>query len=74
MNSCSNQELHFVVFLIHQLAKAWSTNTTRVYKILNETNILDEYIIDNYDCLHTLGANYLIEDLTEFVKEKGVEI
>lgn len=71
MRNCSSKELQFAIFLIHQLSKAWSLSTTRVYEILNDTNILDEYILENYDCLHTLGVNYLIEDISEFVREKG---
>ena len=42
-----------------------------VYKILNSTGILDNYIIGCYDVLHTQGKEYLIEDITEFVREKG---
>ena len=31
-----------------------------------------DYIIPSYDVLHTFGKEYLMEDLTEFMKEKGV--
>lgn len=52
-----------------------------VKKALDETscylmawcrNILDNYIIRCYDVLHTQGKEYLVEDITEFVREKGV--
>ena len=43
-----------------------------VYKILNTTGILDNYIIRCYDVLHTQGKEYLVEDITEFVRKKGV--
>lgn len=43
-----------------------------VYDILNQTRILDDYIFTCYDTLHTLGTEYLVEDITEFVKEKGL--
>ncbi|MFI3214138.1 MAG: DUF3791 domain-containing protein [Eubacteriales bacterium] len=42
--------------------------------ILNSTGILDDYVISCYDTLHTLGKEYLIEDITEFVREKGVRL
>ena len=45
-----------------------------VYSILNQTRILDDYIFACYDTLHTLGTEYLVEDITEFVKEKGVAL
>jgi hypothetical protein len=44
------------------------------YGILMDTGILDEYLIKCYDTLHTLGAEYLVDDITEFVYEKGVAI
>lgn len=40
--------------------------------MLNTTGILDHYIIPCYDILHTLGKEYLVEDITDFVKEKGI--
>jgi len=45
-----------------------------VYNILNRTHISDDYIFVCYDTLHTLGTEYLVEDITEFVKEKGVAV
>jgi hypothetical protein len=31
---------------------------------------LDNYVIGCYDVLHTQGKEYLVDDITEFVKEK----
>ena len=46
----------------------------KVYKILNSTGILDNYIIKCYDVLHTQGKEYLVEDITDFAREKGVNV
>lgn len=48
--------------------------TPEVYDILNSTGILDDYIIKCYDVLHMLGKEYLIEYITEFVREKGIDV
>ncbi len=48
--------------------------TLEVYEILDSTGILDDYIIKCYDVLHTLGKEYLVEDITEFVREKGIDV
>ncbi len=66
--------LEFSVFLIHALAEEWHRSCGRVYQILNETGILDNYILPYYDVLHTQGKQYLVEDITEYAKEKGVNI
>ncbi len=68
------KELCFSIFVIHHLSEKWEKTPVEVYKILNKTQILDRYIIGCYDTLHTLGIEYLVEDITEFVKEEGVEI
>lgn len=68
------KELTFVVFILHVLGQHWNMTTPEVYKILNTTGILDDYIIKCYDVLHTLGKEYLVEDITEFVREKGIDV
>lgn len=62
------KELTFVVFVLHALGQHWNMTTPEVYDILNSTGILDDYIIKCYDVLHTLGKEYLVEDITEFVR------
>lgn len=32
------------------------------------------YVFKHYDTLHTLGEQYLVEDVVEFVREKGVAL
>ena len=67
---CKKAEMQFSVFLIHQLAQSWHKTPQEVYHILDKTHILDNYIIKHYDVLHTMGEQSLIEDITDFVKEK----
>ena len=45
-----------------------------IYKILKDSDILDDYIIGCYDVLHTLGSEYLMEDITEIIKERGINL
>lgn len=71
---CREKELSFSIFILYSLAEKWKKTPSAVYKILNLTGILDNYIIAGYDMLHTQGKEYLVEDITEFVKEKGVSI
>ncbi len=67
-------ELTFVIFMIHSLADEWKMSPPKVYKILHTTGILDNYIIKCYDALHILGKEYLVEDITDYVREKGVNV
>ncbi len=65
-----SKELEFVVFIVHKLALAWNKSASSVYKTLKDTNILDEYIISQYEVLHSLGEQYLVNDITELVEER----
>lgn len=71
---CDKSQLTFALFMIYSLAEQWKKTPVQVYRILNKTGILDDYIINCYDALHTLGKQYLIEDVTDFVRERGVEV
>lgn len=64
------EQLSFIIFLIYSLAESWKKSPAQVHQILCSTEILDKYIIPCYDVLHTLGKEYLVEDITEFVKER----
>ena len=74
MLNCADEQLKFSVFIINQIAQAKSMPTSIVYKYLAETGVLDEYIIDCYDTLHTLGSEYLVDDVTELLRDRGVAI
>ena len=67
----SREQLTFVVFVIHLLAEAWGQSPSQVYERLVEKHILDEYIIRHYDTLHSLGREYLIDDITGFMRERA---
>lgn len=68
------KELTFVIFILHALGQHWNMTTPEVYEILNTTGILDDYIIKCYDVLHALGKEFLVEDITEFVREKRIDV
>ena len=71
---CEKKELSFSIFMIYSLADKWNMTPVAVYNILNTTGILDNYVIACYDVLHTQGKEYLVEDITDYVREKGVAV
>ncbi|MCH5239685.1 MAG: DUF3791 domain-containing protein [Muribaculaceae bacterium] len=64
--------LNFVTYCISKLGQYLNMPQSEVYKRLKKSGILDEYIIPSYDVLHTFGSRYLMEDISEYMKEKGV--
>lgn len=64
--------LEFVTFCIGKLSLFLGLPQQDVYRRLKESGILYEYIVPSYDVLHTFSSRYLLEDLSEYMKEKGV--
>lgn len=67
--------LEFSIFCIESLAEKLNINAKKVYNLLTkDTDLLDSYIIPCYEPLHTQSKNYIINELIEVLKEKGVMI
>ena len=65
--------LEFVIFCIDALAEYLNKDTKEIYILLKEkTNIIDDYIIPCYETLHTQGKKYIVDDLIDVLKERGV--
>ena len=71
----NSRELEFVVFCIENVAKELGVNAERVYQAFTgESNILNGYIIPEYDILHTQSREYIVRDILDVMKERGVHI
>ncbi len=68
------QELEFAIFCIENVAKKLQKTADQIYVALVEkSNILHDYIAPEYEILHTQGKEYIINDIIEVMKERGVE-
>jgi len=80
MNAKSTQEsdlgrkqLEFTVFCIENVAERLGKPGNEVYEMLTEkSDILDTYIIPCYDALHTQGKTYIVNDILDYMREKGL--
>ena len=68
----SPDPLDFVTYCIGNLSRRLNMSAAEVYRRLKQSGILTGYIVSSYDVLHTFGKEYLMEDLTEYMREKGV--
>ena len=68
-----DKELEFAIFCIENIAMYLKRDTQEVYKMLTEeSSILYDYIVPEYEMLHTQGKEYIVNDIVDFMKEKGV--
>lgn len=64
--------LNFTTFCVGSLADALKMSAGQVYELLRSSGILMGYLIPGYDVLHTFSKEYIVEDLIQCMKEKGV--
>jgi hypothetical protein len=62
----------FAVYIIHACADRWNTTPSKVYAALEKSGCLDNYIIPYYDVLHTQSTDYVVHDIGEYLKDRGV--
>ena len=66
-------ELEFAVFCVENIAIKLCVSGEVIYRKLTEdSNILYDYIVASYDVLHTQGKDYIVEDIVDTMREKGV--
>ncbi len=64
--------LQFVTYCISKLSQSLQMPQREVYCRLKQSGILYDYIVPSYDVLHTFSSRYLMEDLIDYMREKGV--
>lgn len=68
-----SNEIEFAVFCIENIACALEMNGNEIYHLLTmKDNIIEEYILANYEILHTQGKEYIVNDVVSYMKECGV--
>ena len=71
----NSRELEFAVFCIENVAAKLDVDAERVYQAFTEkSNILNGYIVPEYEVLHTQSREYIVNDLLDVMKERGVEV
>ena len=71
----NSKELEFVIFCVENTAIRLGVSAEKVYEVLTvESDILNKYIVPLYDVLHTQDKNYIIDDILDVMKERGVSV
>lgn len=72
---CGSKELEFAIFCIENIASRLHVDAQKVYVALSEqTNILNDYIIPEYEVLHTQSKDYIVDDIIDVMHERGVKL
>jgi len=74
-NIQNKKELEFAVFCVENVAASLGVDAETVYEALTEkSDILYGYIVPEYEVLHTQSKEYIVADIIDVMKERGVKI
>ena len=66
----NSSELEFAVFCIENVAAKLGVDAECVYQAFTEqSDILNGYIVPEYEVLHTQSREYIVDDLLDVMKE-----
>jgi hypothetical protein len=71
----SKSALEFAVFCIEAVARRLKTNGSAVYDALAvKSTLLNDYVVANYDALHTQDREYVVDDILAAMARAGVAL
>lgn len=71
----NSKELEFAIFCVENIAAKLGVNPENVYNAFTvKSDILNEYIIPEYEILHTQDKEYIVNDIIEVMRERGVDV
>jgi hypothetical protein len=75
MREINSAQLEFSIFCVESVAEELGVTGDSVYKMMTEdTDVLDEYVIPYYGALHTQGREYIVRELLEVLRGRGVKV
>lgn len=69
----NREELNFAVFCVEWVAEALKISSDKCYEMLTEeSTLLYDYIVPCYEPLHTQGKEYIVQEIIDVMRRKGV--
>lgn len=68
----SKQELEFILFCVDFVAQKLNQSPDVIYDKLKSSGLLQDYLIDNYETLHTQSKEYIVDDIIGVMKERDL--
>ena len=70
-----NKEIFsFVIYIIHACANKWNVLPSEVYDAMDKTKCISDFLVRHYDIIHTQGTDYIVEDVSDYLKERGISV
>jgi hypothetical protein len=63
--------LSFTIFCIENVAHSLGRKPKEIYHRMQDSGIIDGYIVPCFDVLHSFSKEYIVDDLVSLMKKKG---
>lgn len=70
----NKDSMAFVVYMIHRCSNQWNLSPAKVYQKLKESGCIQSYLVPHYAVLHTQSSAYVLEDIEQFLKRRGIAV
>ncbi|MBR4376053.1 MAG: DUF3791 domain-containing protein [Spirochaetia bacterium] len=68
----SEKQIEYSVFCIENVAEQLGKTGSEVYNILNESGLLQTYVVPSYEALHTQSKQYIVNEIISVLKERNL--
>lgn len=65
-------DLNFTIYCVGIVAESLGRDEREIYQLMQKGNIIMGYIVPCFDVLHSFSREYIIENLTQLMKKKGL--
>lgn len=66
------EELGFTIYCVGILAERLGITERKAFHLLQNGNMIDDYIVPCFDVLHTFSKDYITDDLVSMLRKKEV--
>lgn len=68
-------ELEFAIFCVEQVADFLGVGAECVFDAMTKkSDILYQYIVPEYEVLHTQSKEYIVDEILDVMRERNVEV
>lgn len=67
----NEKSFDFTIYIIHALANKKNMLPKDIYAKFKKYKCIDDFLVPNYDVLHTLDPNAVIDDVENYLVSRG---
>ena len=68
----SQESFEFVVYIIHACANRWNMTPKEVYQKIEQEGCISKFLVPLYDILHTQSTDFVVQDIHDYMANRGV--